>query len=70
MLFFKKSENPLVASDLLSNGHVTGYGHHFEKNISTCHKHRSLLISIKSHATNLKVFKAGEFIRDVKFDIL
>ena len=34
------SENPLVASDLLLGGHVTGYGCHFEKLNSARHKYR------------------------------
>ena len=28
------SKNPLEASDLLLGGHVTAYGHHFEKNLT------------------------------------
>ena len=35
---FSMLENPLVASDLLSSDHVTGYGRHFEKNNSARHK--------------------------------
>ena len=28
---FLMSKNPLIASNLLSGGHVTGHGQHFEK---------------------------------------
>ena len=35
---FSMLENPLAASDLLLDGHVTSYGRHFEKNNSAQHK--------------------------------
>ena len=37
---FLMSENPLVASDLLLGGHVTGYGRHLENINSAWHKCR------------------------------
>ena len=37
---FLMSENPMAVSDLLLGGHITGYGHHFEKINSAGYKYR------------------------------
>ena len=63
------SGNPLVASDLLSDNHVTRYGHHFGKNNCTRHKNWFWPVKLKSLATDFKVFGLRKFVGDVRLDV-
>ena len=50
------SQNSLVASDLKSDDHLSGYSRHFEKNNSARYKRWFYLINVKLRVAHFKVF--------------
>ena len=63
------SENPLVASDLLLGGHVTGTTAILKNLNSARHKCWLQLVRVKSRVNKYMVFGVGQLIGDVKFDV-